>query len=203
MFRAIGKCLKPGGFLSLHCHATSSDDSIGGLLLAADGNRVLFDDKQRSLRPADLSPGANNDGCSYMSGWMAEIGKRKSEGINTLSGEDQAAVIRLDGQFKLLGERDYFAPIGWDDGEVCAPNGKELSQLWSVNLNVSSMFPFGRYCVKTHALYQRYLHASKGILLSSGETTETVDGWIADVMGDVPPRIKILFKYSFFWARKV
>jgi len=168
VFRTIGKCLKPGG-----------------ILLAADGNRVLFDDKKQRLRPADLSPGANNDGCSYMSGWMLELGRRKCvDGRVPLAGEDQAAVVRLDGQFKILGEKDYFTPTGWDGGEVCAPNGEELSRLWTGNLN-------------------HYLHASKGIFLSTGESVETVDKWIANVMGDVPPRIKTMYKFTFFWAKKM
>ncbi|KLO08362.1 S-adenosyl-L-methionine-dependent methyltransferase [Schizopora paradoxa] len=169
LFRSIGKCLKPGG-----------------ILLAADGNYILCDENRTHLPVADFSPGANNDGCSYLSGWMAELGKIKMKGsvLGQVSGEDQAAIVRLDNQFEILGERDYFGPIGWDGGEVCAPNGEELSRIWHVNL--------------TH-----YLQASKGLFLSTGETKETVDGWITNVIGDVPPRIKTLFKYSFFWARKI
>lgn len=168
VFRTIGKCLKPGG-----------------ILLAADGNRTLYGDKMQRLRPADFSPGANNDGCSYMSGWMIELGKKKCvDGRVSLPGEEQAAVVRLDEHFEILGEKDYFTPLGWDGGEVCVPNGEELSRMWTINLN-------------------RFLHASKGAFLSTGETAETVDSWIANALGDVPPRIKTLYKFSFFWARKI
>ncbi len=104
---------------------------------------MLFDDKKQRLPPADLSPGANihsNDGCSYMTGWMEELGRRKCvDGRVPLPGEDKAAVVRLDGQFEILGEKDYFTPAGWDGGEVCAPNGEELSRLWTANLDVRSV----------------------------------------------------------------
>lgn len=70
---------------------------------------------------------------------MIELGKRKLKDsvAGQVPGEDQAAIVRLDDQFEILGERDYFVPIGWDGGEVCAPNGEELSRIWHENLTVS------------------------------------------------------------------
>ena len=107
----------------------------GGVLLLGDGNRDLFDDKKERLPPADLSPGAENSGRSWFSAWLIENGSRKADGGRVPPpGEDQPALVRADGQFEILGERDYYIPMGWDGGDI--PYGAELSKMWTLNLEV-------------------------------------------------------------------
>lgn len=64
-------------------------------------------------------------------------------------GDQQPDIVRADGQFDILGERDFFVPVGWDGGDNNIPHGEELSRMWSTNLEVSlSLQALCVFCVK-------------------------------------------------------
>ncbi|THH02955.1 hypothetical protein EW145_g6660 [Phellinidium pouzarii] len=147
----------------------------GASFFFADAVTLIYNSDKQPYLLVNPEEGDSADR-SWFARWLFEVTERwTTKAQQNTEGDELHILIREDGQFEDVKQKEYYSPVNWDGEDPAEiPNGTEIGKLMVLNI-------------------LDFLQSTKPSLLSEGLTEDVIEVWSRNVRNEVLEASKRMF----------